>query len=199
MTTSTCQRIDNTLGQVSLEALSGQEDQAWGRLSLHSRESSFREKLVEHLLVGELLKCSWKKALETGGPLIEVSRAEVDRGGYDLIAEFGGCLRHIQLKGSVLGAKTSMQKVHIALGEKPSGCVVWAFFEENELTLGPFLYFGGDPGAPLPSLGEKKVARHTKGDASGTKKPRPNIREVSKGKFTKLETLAELWEALFGA
>ena len=166
-------------------------------LALHSRESSFREKLIEHLFVSELLKHSWKRAHQEAAPLIEVSRADVDRGGYDLIAEVGDCLRHIQIKGSVLGSKTARQKVHVALADKPSGCVVWVYLNEEDWTLGPFLYLGGEPGKPMPPLGEK-VARHTKGDATGEKKERPNIREVNKGRFTKLETVEQIWEALFG-
>ena len=165
--------------------------------ALHSRESSFREKLIEHLFVAELLKHSWKRAHQEGATLIEVSRADVDRGGYDLIAELGGCLRHIQIKGSVCGSATARQKVHVALADKPSGCVVWVYLNEEDWNLGPFLYFGGDPGTPMPPLGDK-VARHTKGDATGEKKERPNIREINKGRFRKLETIDEVWEALFG-
>ena len=165
--------------------------------SLHSRESSFREKLIEHLFVAELLKHSWRRTRERCGALVEVARADVDRGGYDLIAEVGGCLRHIQIKGSVLGSTTAKQKVHIALAAKPSGCVVWVYLNEQDWNLGPFLYFGAEPGRPMPPLGEK-VARHTKGDATGEKKQRPNMREVSKGRFRKLDTVQQLWEALFG-
>ena len=166
-------------------------------LALHSRESSFREKLIEHLFVAELLKYSWKRARQQGAALIEVSRADVDRGGYDLIAEVDGCLRHIQVKGSVLGATTAKQKVHIALADKPSGCVVWVYLNEDDWNLGPFLFFGGEPGKPMPPLGEK-VARHPKGDAAGEKKQRPNMREVNKGRFRKLDTVEQVWEALFG-
>ena len=165
--------------------------------SLHNRESSFREKLIEHLFVAELLKHSWRRTRQQGGALVEVSRADVDRGGYDLIAEVGGCLRHIRIKGSVLGSTTAMQKVHIALAGKPSGCVVWVYLNEQDWNLGPFLYFGAEPGRPMPPLGEK-VARHTKGDATGEKKQRPNMREVSKGRFRQLDTVQQLWEALFG-
>lgn len=51
-----------------------------------SQHSSFREKLIEHLLVGELLKRSWQR----GDCAIETSRPEVDRAGYDFIAECNG-------------------------------------------------------------------------------------------------------------
>lgn len=73
----------------------------------------------------------------------------------------------------------------------------WVYLNEEDWNLGPFLYFGGKPGTPMPPLGDK-VARHTKGDATGQKKERPNIREVNKGRFRKLETIDQVWEALFG-
>lgn len=59
----------------------------------HSQNSSFREKLIEHLLIGELLKYSWQR----GDCTLELSRPEVDRTGYDLVAECNGYIRHIQL------------------------------------------------------------------------------------------------------
>jgi NAD(P)-dependent dehydrogenase (short-subunit alcohol dehydrogenase family) len=36
-------------------------------------------------------------------------------------------------------------------------------FDATTLTLGPFLWFGSEPGGPAPSLGDA-VAKHTKGD-----------------------------------
>ena len=135
--------------------------------SQHSHHSSFREKLIEHLLIGELLMYSWRH----GDCSLEISRPEVDRAGYDLVAEHGRCLRHIQLKGARKGATTAKQKVHLALAEKPSGCVVWAFLDDESLRLGPFLFFGGR---------------------------RPNLRDVPKRHFRRLDTIEELWLTLFG-
>jgi len=103
----------------------------------HFLHSSYREKLIEHLFVGELLKHSW---LERGCSL-EVSSPEVDNRGYDLVAEENGVIRHIQLKASHMGARAAGQKVHTALAAKPSGCIVWIYFDQETLKLGPFLYY----------------------------------------------------------
>ncbi|WP_340146926.1 hypothetical protein [Halomonas sp. PA16-9] len=89
----------------------------------HSEHSSFREKLVEHLFIGELLKLSWKEF----GCTLEVASPEVDNAGYDLIAEDNGVVRHIQLKASYVGGKTASQKVHTRLSEKPSVCYLDLF------------------------------------------------------------------------
>jgi hypothetical protein len=159
----------------------------------HSLNSSFREKIIEHLFIGELLKLSWVN----GDYSLEVSKPEVDNSGYDLIIEANGILRHIQLKAAFVGAKTSRQNVHVSLASKPSGCVVWVYFNQNNLELGPFLFFGGKPGSPLPSLENLKVAKHAKGDADGHKAERPNIRIINKGRFERYETIKDLYSALF--
>jgi hypothetical protein len=62
-------------------------------MSEHSLHSSCREKLIEHLLIGELLKFSWLSKDFT----LEIAKPEVDNSGYDIIAESNGVIRHIQL------------------------------------------------------------------------------------------------------
>lgn len=160
----------------------------------HFLQSSYREKLIEHLFIGELLKISWRKR----ECRLEVARPEVDNSGYDVVAEEAGIIRHIQLKASHLSARASSQNIHVALAEKPSGCVVWVYFNADNLDLGPFLYFGADPGNPLPSLESFSVAKHTKGNAQGVKAERPAIRRVPKGQFSAHKTVEDIYEVLFG-
>lgn len=159
----------------------------------HYLKSSFREKLIEHLFIGELLKHSWLE----GGCSLEFAKPEVDNQGYDLIAEQNGIIRHIQLKASHLKARTAKQNVHIALSSKPSGCVIWVYFNEQSMELGPFLFFGGSAGSPLPNLDGFKIAKHTKANVEGVKAERPEIREIPKGQFRKYETVQEIYELLF--
>lgn len=162
-------------------------------MSRHTQHSTFREKLVEHLFIGELLKLSW----QTENCSLEVAKPEVDNSGYDLIAEANGIVRHIQLKSTYHGGVNRQQKVHMRLSEKPSGCVIWVYFNEDTLELGPFYYFGGKPGEPLPSLEGSKTARHTKGDQDGYKAERPNLKVVNKGQFKLCESVREIYHALF--
>ena len=128
---------------------------------------------------------------------MEVSKPEVDNAGYDVILEANGVIRHVQLKAAFVGAKTSRQNIHVALANKPSGCVVWLYFREETLELGPYLFFGGLPGESLPDLSTFSVAKHTKGNAEGIKKERPNIRVIMKGAFTQFDSLEQLYQALF--
>lgn len=159
----------------------------------HSTMSSYRERLIEHLFIGELMKSLWLKGLS-----VEVSKPQVDDSGYDLILECNGIIRHVQLKASHHESSTPTVKVNIKLAEKPSGCVVWIRFDQNTMDLGPYLWFGSSPGQPLPDITGLKTAKHTKANSKGEKTERPNIKEIPKGKFTVVGSIAELATKMFG-
>lgn len=158
-------------------------------MTQHTENSSYREKLIEHLFVGELLKLSWLHHACS----LEIAKPEVDNSGYDLIAEAEGRVRHIQLKTSIIGGTTASQKVHMKLAEKPSGCVVWIYFDEDTLRLGPFFYFEVNAG----SISGRKIAKHTKGNKDGVKAERQKLRVVPKGSFTKIESIEDVYARLF--
>lgn len=162
-------------------------------MTQHTENSSYREKLIEHLFVGELLKLSWRHHCCS----LEIAKPEVDNSGYDLIVEAKGVVMHIQLKTSIVGGKTAVQKIHSKLAEKPSGCVVWIYIDERTLRLGPFFFFGAEAGEPLPSLVDRKVAKHTKGNKDGVKAERQNIRVLPKRSFTAIESIESLYMKLF--
>jgi hypothetical protein len=163
-------------------------------MSKHTEYSSFREKLIEHLFLGELLKLSWRNE----NCSLEISKPEVDNSGYDVLLEEKDVIRHVQLKASLVGGKTANQKIHTKLQEKASGCVVWIYFDENTLELGPFLFFGSSPKNKLPCIENEKIAKHTKANKLGEKSERQNIRVIRKGLFKKLETIQEVHKELFG-
>jgi len=160
--------------------------------SLHS---SRREKLVEHVFAGEVLRALWLAGVHK----VDILRAETDASGYDIVVEVGRVSRHIQLKSSAQTAKTSSQKVNVALGAKSSGCVLWVLFNSNTMELGPFLWFGSNPGEPLPDITTFPLAKHTKGHAQGEKAERKNIRIITKAKFTKVPSITGVIEKLFGS
>jgi hypothetical protein len=156
----------------------------------HSRHSSLRASIIDHLFVGQLLRFLWRQGMRS----VELLRAEVDAGGYDLVIECNGVTRYIQLKASHSGAKTDRVPVNTALVEKPGGCVIWIKFDQD-MNLGPYLWLGSRSGQPV-ELGEH-VARHTRGPA-GAKRIRPNIRVVRKNRFIELREVGDLAERLFG-
>ena len=159
----------------------------------HSTASTAREKLVEHLFVGAVLRHLWI----AGHRDVEVLRSEFDARGYDIVIEAAGVTRHIQLKSAASGSKTAKVSISRELARKPAGCVVWVWFDAATLELGPLLWFGGAPGEPLPDLGDR-VATHTKGNSQGEKTERPNHRILTKVQFRRLDGIGDLVEALFG-
>lgn len=161
-------------------------------------KSSFYEQVVEHVFVSEVLQEIWYGF----GITAEVLRSEVDASGYDVVFECNGVLRHVQLKTSKPDARVGGQKINVALAEKPSGCVVWILRHEEHASRRmrlSYLFFGGSPGQPLPQLTNYRVAKHSKGDASGKKKERPRIRIVPKSQFTPVSTTQELVGLMFGS
>jgi hypothetical protein len=160
-----------------------------------SLQSSRREKLIEHLFVGEVLRVLWQAGVHE----VDILRAETDAGGYDIVIELDSIVRHVQLKSSAVKAKTARQNVNLALAKKPSGCVVWVMFDPETLALGPFLWFGDKPGKPLPDINSLPKAKHTKGNAQGEKPERENIRVISKGLFSNVDKVSGIVERLLGA
>ena len=89
----------------------------------HYIHSILRERIVEHVFVGDALRRLW----QLGVTDVEVLRAEFDAGGYDLVMSFRNIVRHIQLK---TGTAASV-KVSLKLLEKPSGCVIWLILDPD--------------------------------------------------------------------
>lgn len=153
----------------------------------HFLNSTLREKMLEHIFVGALSRCLWLRGITP-----EILRPETDVAGYDLAIECQGVLRHIQLKASHRDAATSEVSIQTKLAAKPSGCVIWMRFDPATVELGPFLWFGAEPGMPLPSLGER-IAKHSRGD----KRDRNGHRIVKKSSFRPLPSISDVVDALF--
>jgi hypothetical protein len=160
----------------------------------HSIHSTLRERIVEHVFIGDALRRLW----QLGVTDVEVLRSEFDAGGYDLVMSYRKVVRHIQFKSVMEGGKAANVKVSLALLEKPSGCVLWIVLSPK-LELKSYRWFGGQPGEPLPDIRDMKVAKHSKGNAEGTKLERPNHRIVPRGRFEQLETLDSVLTRLFGS
>jgi hypothetical protein len=165
------------------------------RNSKDSTRSSLRESIVEHLFVGAILQKLW---LRKNVAQVEVLKPQVDDAGYDLVIDCNSSIRHIQLKSSRADAKRYSVDVSLKLKQKPSGCVIWVFFDPCTLSLQKFLWFGSRPGHPLPDIKDFKVAKHTKGDATGKKADRPGLRKVPKSRFEKLGSIDHVIGRLFG-
>lgn len=172
-------------------ALAAEKEDEDEELAVQYRLSSYREAMLEHLLVGELMRALWPETLE-------VCKPQVDAAGYDLILQCRGVLRHVQLKTSTDGATTREVSVHVELEGRTSGCVIWTRFDPKSIRPTEFWWFGGAPGQPLPTISGYKVTKHTKANAQGIKTERSSHRKVPQSAFTRLSTVSQLIERLFG-
>src|SRR5665213_385681 len=155
----------------------------------HSHHSTLRERIVEHIFVGDALRTFWRRGLTD----VEVLRSEFDAHGYDLVMARGRIVRHIQFK---TGKSRKPGKVSVArsLADKPSGCVIWIRVADD-LNMGPFFWFGGPPGDPLPAIGHHRNPRRATHNKAGTRPPRKNHHEIPGAEFRALTTLDDVLEA----
>lgn len=158
----------------------------------HYLLSSYREAMLEHMLLGELMRALWPTPLE-------VCRPQVDSAGFTLILQCRGILRHVLLKTSSVEAKRRDVSVNLELAGRHGGCVIWSRFGPSGFTFKEFLWLGGPPGQPLPDISAYRVTKHTKANAQGLKEERPSHRTVPLSAFTRLTSMAELVAYLFGA
>jgi len=155
------------------------------------RHSTLRERIVEHLFVGEALRIFWEKDITD----VEVFRSEFDAHGYDFAMAQRNIVRHIQLKTSL----NKPRKLTIAqsLAEKPSGCVIWIQIASN-LQPGPYYWLGGNPGGPLPDISKFPNSIRPTRNKKGERPVRLNYREVPLSKFERVDSLPEILKRLFG-
>ncbi len=100
----------------------------------HYQHSTYREKLLEHLFLGELLQFGW---LEDPKRMVDVIRPEVDNRGYDLLLESGRVRRYVQLKSS------KAIDINVGLFDMPGACVIKIYYREvNGHIALRYRYFG---------------------------------------------------------
>ncbi|MCK5911374.1 MAG: hypothetical protein KAG62_15625 [Caulobacter sp.] len=159
----------------------------------HAFHSVLRERIVEHVFLGGLLRHLWRMRRFD----VEVLRAEFDAGCYDLVVRCGAVIRYIQLKVGRLGGATASVKVSLGLSGRPGGCVIWIVVDDD-LNIDHFRWFGDAPESALPGLEALKVARHVKGNAQGEKLERANHRVLPKSRFERIDGFDALSIRLFG-
>jgi hypothetical protein len=164
----------------------------------HFHHSTLRERIVEHVFIGDALRRLW----QLGVMDVEVLRSEFDAGGYDLVMSRGKLIRHIQFKSVLADGKAARTSISLKLMEKPSGCVIWIVVTP-ELDRQSYLWLGGLPGEPLQAalrddIKDLPMAKHTKCNAGGTKAEKPNHRVVPRSRFVHLDGIDAVLQRLFG-
>ena len=168
-------------------------ESAQDEAAAHYLHSALREKIVEHVFVGDALRWFWQHRVID----VEVLRSEFDAGGYDLVMSRGNIVRHIQFKASLAGGKRASVNASVRLLDKPSGCIIWILVD-SKLELVGYRWFGGSPGKPLPDIRSMKTATHTKANAKGEKAERPDQRIIPGNRFDSTDSLGKILEWLFG-
>lgn len=161
-----------------------------GRQLTH--QSSMRENVFEHMLLGQL-----GAELLARGVEYDELHSSVDKEGFDILLEAGGIQRHTQLKVKILGGARSEVTIHRRLAARPSGCVVWLTYNPVTRDFCDIRWFGAAPGQPLPDLGGR-VARHSRANSQGQKAARPDHRILPLSRFERLDDIGHLADKLFG-
>jgi len=109
----------------------------------------------------------------------------------------GKVVRHIQFKAGTKPKPDKPVSVSRTLADKPSGCVNWIAIS-RDLDLGPFYWFGAEPGGPLPSLAAYANPRRATHNKLGERPLRKNHHEIPTSAFQKLQSMEEVLTKLFG-
>jgi hypothetical protein len=159
---------------------------------IHYINSTLRERIVEHVFIGEALRALWRNGIVN----VELLRSEFDAHGYDVVMGCGRVIRHIQFKTGTT-RKPGEVSISKSLADKPSGCVLWIRVEDN-LEMGPFFWFGGPPGKPLPSIADLPIPLRATHNKQGVRPPRKNHRLIPADRFETLDSIDQVLEKLFG-
>lgn len=106
----------------------------------HAEYSALRERIVEHIFIGEAMRRLW----QLGVLNVEILHGEFDSSGYDLVMCCGRVMRHVQFKVSLVDGARAQVTINQRLAQAPSGCVVWLGVSEA-LEVMEYRWFGGDP------------------------------------------------------
>ncbi|WP_186080407.1 hypothetical protein [Burkholderia gladioli] len=158
----------------------------------HSAHSVLRERIVEHIFVGEAMRRLWQMGMLN----LEILRGEFDANGYDLVMCCGSVMRHVQFKVSLMDGARAHVTVNQQLARAPSGCILWLGVTDD-LKIVEYRWFGSEPGLPLPDLSGYATARQTRANALGVKADRTNQRVLKKSAFEQLTGLDDALARLF--
>lgn len=148
--------------------------------------------ILEHLFLGELLRYIWQHFPNDPSP--EVMSAGVDDSGYDIVLEWRGVLRHIQLKGRA--GQGAYIRVNRVLSRKPAGCVVLLSCGQDLASI-KYSLIGASPPGPL-DLTPYRKAKRLRANRLGIKAETLSTCLIPVSAFEPRLEMADLVKALFG-
>jgi len=160
-----------------------------------AERSTYVENVLIHRLVSGLAGELWRR-----DPIVplHIFNAEVDDAGFDLVLACGDRQRYIQVKQVHCKGSASKFSVRLEFTRLPGSCVVVVVHSESDLAVEHYLFFGGPPNEPMPSVeSEKASVSPIKRGEDGKKKVRLHYRDIPRKKFTGPLNTGELFDVLF--
>jgi len=163
-----------------------------GDINPHSHYSSRREKLLENLFSGEVLRELWRRGIYE----VDLLHSDIDASSYDVVLELPNGVRHIQLKAST-GRKPIVANGKIV--DRISGCIIVMVVSKDTLDFEEFLWLGNGLQQPCFDIRTLPKAKHTKADSTGAKAKRVDSYRVAVGKFERLSNFVSLVDKLLSS
>lgn len=160
-----------------------------------AERSSYVENVLVHRLVAGLAGELWRR-----DPTVQlhIFNSEVDDSGFDLVLACGDRQRYVQVKQVHLKGSARKFSVRLEFTRLPGSCVVVVVHSESDLTIEHYLFFGGLPSEPMPSVKDEKASvSPIKRGEDGKKKVRPHYRDIPRSRFTGPLNTGGLLNALF--
>lgn len=165
------------------------------RLKALAERSSYVENVLRHAFIAELSSVAWSRNPNEG---LQVFNAEVDDAGFDVVLNYKGQIRYVQLKQAHAGKVPAKCSVRLSFSEMPDSCVVLLSHSVDDLKLTNFRFYGGTPGLPMPSIAALHPTKAPgRRNAKGERKVRTNYRDVPIKKFSSPLSAEELLVELF--
>jgi len=151
--------------------------------------SAAREHVARVLFVAELTKELWRRHRFD----VDVFVPGPDE-AYDLLVTCRHVCRHVRL---VVGMRASPTQVPVRsdIATFGSGCLVWAAMDQS-LSLGPYYWFGGAPGHPIPQVDKFPTAQ--RGISRGYRSRRVETFSLPPSALDKVESIGDILDRLLG-
>lgn len=160
-----------------------------------AERSSYVENILIHRLVADLAGEMWRR--DPGRPM-HIFNSEVDESGFDLVLGCEDKLRYIQVKQVHLKGSANKFSVRLEFTRLPGSCVIVIVHTEDELQIDHYLFYGGAPDEPMPTVEhEKPSVSPIKKDATGKKKVRDHYRDIPRRRFQGPLDTSMLLDVLF--
>jgi hypothetical protein len=151
--------------------------------------STLRELLAENRFLSDLISAFWVNNLLD----VEILRSDIDNSGYDIAVGYNEKVLYIQLKTKLVGGKTIEAPINIKLTNKENYAIVLMEIieapEHNSVNIKYYWWHNKNEKA-IDVFSDDKISKHTKANASGQKKERPNIRKVKYKEFDPIDIIS---------